>query len=207
MGSAAKKDWLDRALDSVEANPEGLSAALAMLTPKVPVFYPPINPESREALPVSVEPIEARVPVTEWGPDQTFLRTIILAHLAGREPEKGDPADAQSALRHHLLNANDWGAPDRITVLALVDGMPRRFVVEGTEAALWNALPDHDTLKAWKEAGVAEFPIQLWPSLGAGQDAVHSSRRRAVWVPINQVPVVLQMEREWRSVMEPNEDA
>lgn len=179
---AVAADWIDRALAGVGAEALSAAGALVAVKPKVPAFYPPIR-GAAALVPVGVEPVMAEHVAPLWTAesDPAYI---------GDEGEYGNSENDLAALRGHLAAAVEWGGVSEFAALVMLCGVPTTVRLTGSEAAIRQALPDADTVRAWREAGVMEFPMQLEPGDG--------SMRRITWVPIDQVPTILQMERAWR---------
>ena len=100
----------------------------------------------------------------------------------------GNVINDAAAMRSYLMGAAEWGPEVRVAV-RLSDGRTR--IVVGQFGAIARALPDQETVKAWRLAGATEFPLfDLEPSDGGP--------RRVRWVPISEVPSVEQIERASR---------
>lgn len=162
---------------------------LATAPVKPEPFYPPISLSYLEVLAgavrVEVEPIVVDAP--ELWPQAEHERRRYVDPTTIHE--HGNRGNNRAALRAQLGGTEamagpfDFGAEVRVTVALYYPGemVVRKVVLVGTMNAIRRALPDQATVKAWREAGVTEFPILFE---GAGLR----------WVPIAQAPQVLQME-------------
>lgn len=122
-------------------------------------------------------------PVHSVAPDETYEAHGHLTAMPGETARHGNAGNDAAALRFHLLAAEEWGAPSRVAAL-LDDG--RSILLEGKLGAILRALPDCATVKAWREAGATEFPLWSFEAI--------DGLRRVSWVPMDHVPVVVQME-------------
>ncbi|MNT57320.1 hypothetical protein D3C72_1946820 [compost metagenome] len=133
---------------------------------------------------VSVEPIF----VAETS--EKFTQDEFRAHIPD-DALYGNAGNDRAALRDQLTAARESGGDSARVAVLLDDG--RSFILEGSWAAIRRAAPDRATVRAWRDAGAIEFP--LWDF------AVTGGLHRIRWVPIDHVPVVVQMEYESRGVM------
>lgn len=208
--------WTDRAVKAVSPKAQEAAAKIAALAkaPVKPGVFPPLDASRAATVRVGVEPLGVAYPGETWdkhGP-LAEVRTAPPPFKGKRtdyREELGNEGNDRAALRAHLLEALDWGSglevrdkkgnitgwlgrPVRVVAWVEVDGRERTVVLEGTEAAIRRALPDRETVKRWLDAGATEFP--LWNLEHQGD----SPMGRVRWVPMDQVPRVLQMEFEGR---------
>lgn len=204
MAITARKDWLDRAIDQAFADSgiegmRGLFAVLGAAPVKTEPHYLPLELADVDAATraVVVHPLRCTEPGEDFDED---------GHCAEYKTEHGNTGNNRAALRAELRGAvkagkrghlpasgpHEYGGLPhegigaRVTVL-LESG--QTVVLQGSWAAIRRAVPDKETLKQWKAAGATEFPLYDFRNPGADP----------VWVPIDAVPKVVQMEYESRA--------
>jgi hypothetical protein len=176
-----------RGASAAKTRAESRKASLALVVAPVaaPREFHPLTFGDRAAatVHVSAEPVFVRDSV------ETFEADEFRAYVPD-DAAHGNAGNDRAAMRTHLVEAHEWGGnAARVSVL-LDDG--RSFILEGSWAAIRRAVPDREAVKAWKEAGATEFP--LWDFTLT--DGWHKVR----WVPIDQVPVAVQVEYESRAL-------
>jgi hypothetical protein len=124
-------------------------------------------------------------------PDQPGRVTVVSAR------HRGNVGNNHAALRASLQGTeamagpHPWGHGNgdvhQVTVL-FADG--RVVILEGTWAAIRRAAPDRETIEAWRAAGATDFPLPDFTTRGAD----------VRWVPLDEVPRVIQMEHTSRSL-------
>lgn len=184
MGKAARKDWLDRALEAADSNPAAQAEASALIArmltrikPTAP-YHPPLDMDGAPTLRVTFEPVDVEAPeprgnhVTMWG-------------------------EGQAGLRAYLTDALEWGRENfRMVALVMEDGAPRTVILEGRESAVRQAFPDEQMLRAWLAAGATALPI-----VTNEPHPLFPGRRMARWVPIAWAPRALQQELPGREAI------
>lgn len=151
---------------------------------KKPDFYAaPLNSDGLPVMAVAVAPMD--VPSPGEIHSDTTDRAARIDEKFGR-PNVGNN---QAALRAHLRAGHEYG-PLRRVVAWLADGLGgSHWIVEGSEAAIRQALTDTMTLEAWAAAGVKDVPdYDFSNALALGSDWTLRSR------PIGQSLEIHQME-------------
>jgi hypothetical protein len=138
-----------------------------------------------------VDPIVIDAPAVRLCSEPVYAKApghSVVGQVPSETARRGNAINDAAALRSYLMGAAEWGPEVRVAV-RLTDGRTR--IVVGQFGAIARALPDKETVKAWRLAGATEFPLfDLEPSDGGP--------RRVRWVPIGEVPSVEQIERASR---------
>lgn len=172
---------LDLALDLAASDPEALEAA----SKAIALACAPVKPEPR------FDPIDlAGVPTievsTEW---------IEVAIRRGAD-------ESLPAVRAQLEAAHAWGPRRQVAVMFETSEGIRRVVLDGTAGAIAQAVPDRETLKSWVVAGALAFPVVLNPGPRPRFERENGDIVEGVrieWLPLGQLPKVLQVEYASRS--------